>query len=199
MGQFRVDLLVEGKVVIELKATPELLPIHQAQLISYLKGFEKPIGILANFGGVKLEHQIMPNKADQKVPLQDHFDYDKIQIAGREKIRGLLEIANKVLIHLGAGYIHQIYRRAMYWEMKQARLDFRVIRQIHAEYQNRPVGGKEVNFFVIGDLLLSTIAVQALDDALLHRFCNHVRHLHCPRGLIFNFNHVHLDFRYFEL
>jgi GxxExxY protein len=46
---YRLDLLVEDKVVIELKAVDSLLPIHDAQLISYLKLSGKKIGLLINF------------------------------------------------------------------------------------------------------------------------------------------------------
>jgi len=46
---YRIDLLVEELVVVELKAITELLPIHQAQLLSYLKLSKKPVGLLINF------------------------------------------------------------------------------------------------------------------------------------------------------
>ncbi len=62
VGHYRVDLLVEDKIVLELKAVPEVFPLHQAQLISYLKGYEKPLGILMNFGDRKPFYQIFPNK-----------------------------------------------------------------------------------------------------------------------------------------
>ena len=48
------------------------LPLHHAHLISYLKGFDKPLGILANFGARSVEHATYPNKTDQKIPLADH-------------------------------------------------------------------------------------------------------------------------------
>jgi len=48
VGLYCLDILVEDTVIIELKAAPEVLPLHKAQLISYLKGYNKPIGILAN-------------------------------------------------------------------------------------------------------------------------------------------------------
>jgi GxxExxY protein len=50
---YRIDLLVEQKVIIELKAVEQLLPIHEAQLLSYLKHAGKRAGLLFNFN-VKL-------------------------------------------------------------------------------------------------------------------------------------------------
>jgi GxxExxY protein len=50
---YRIDVLVEEEVIIELKAIDNLLPIHEAQLLSYLKLSNKKIGLLINFN-VKL-------------------------------------------------------------------------------------------------------------------------------------------------
>ena len=46
---YRLDLVVEDIVIVELKAVEALAPIHQAQILSYLKLSGKPIGILINF------------------------------------------------------------------------------------------------------------------------------------------------------
>ena len=46
---YRIDLLVEGKVIIELKSIEKLEPIHEAQLLSYLKLSKCPVGLLINF------------------------------------------------------------------------------------------------------------------------------------------------------
>ena len=45
----RFDLLVENILVVELKAVEGILPIHEAQLLTYLKLLEKPKGLLINF------------------------------------------------------------------------------------------------------------------------------------------------------
>ncbi|MFB6305475.1 MAG: GxxExxY protein [Flavobacteriales bacterium] len=46
---FRVDILVNDKIIIELKAVDQLMPLHKAQLLSYLKLANKRVGILINF------------------------------------------------------------------------------------------------------------------------------------------------------
>jgi GxxExxY protein len=45
----RLDLLIEDLVIVELKCVEAILPIHQAQLLSYMKLLEKPKGVLINF------------------------------------------------------------------------------------------------------------------------------------------------------
>jgi GxxExxY protein len=46
---YRIDLLVEDAVVVELKAVDEIAPIHQAQIMTYLKLSERKLGLLINF------------------------------------------------------------------------------------------------------------------------------------------------------
>jgi GxxExxY protein len=46
---FRLDLLVEGKVVIEVKSVADILPVHHAQVIAYLRASEMSFGYLVNF------------------------------------------------------------------------------------------------------------------------------------------------------
>jgi len=61
---YRLDLLVEGEVIVELKAVERLLPIHEAQLLSYLKLSGKRLGLLVNFNVPHLKDGIkrMVNK-----------------------------------------------------------------------------------------------------------------------------------------
>ena len=47
--EFRIDLLVEDKVIVELKAIDEIKPIHEVQLVTYLKLTGKKLGLLINF------------------------------------------------------------------------------------------------------------------------------------------------------
>ncbi|MFH0908392.1 MAG: GxxExxY protein [bacterium] len=55
---YRVDLLVNDEIIIELKAVERVLPIHHAQIISYLKLAGKEIGLLINFHVVHLRDGI---------------------------------------------------------------------------------------------------------------------------------------------
>ena len=50
VGDFRADLIVDNRVIVELKAVRSLDPIHEAQLINYLKATDIEVGLLLNFG-----------------------------------------------------------------------------------------------------------------------------------------------------
>ncbi|MBI5834250.1 MAG: GxxExxY protein [Armatimonadetes bacterium] len=55
---YRLDLVVEDKVIIELKAVEALRPVHEAQLLSYLKLSGLRLGLLMNFNVVRLREGI---------------------------------------------------------------------------------------------------------------------------------------------
>jgi GxxExxY protein len=55
---YRVDLLVEDAVIVELKSVAKLLPIHHAQLLGYLKLSHRRVGLLINFNVVHLRQGI---------------------------------------------------------------------------------------------------------------------------------------------
>jgi GxxExxY protein len=55
---YRIDLLVEGLVIVEIKSVEAVSPVHQAQLLSYLKLSGKSLGLLINFNVVHLKDGI---------------------------------------------------------------------------------------------------------------------------------------------
>ena len=64
VGTFFADLLVENKVIVELKATKAIAPEHQAQIINYLKATGIEVGLLLNFGNPKLEYRRFSRSPD---------------------------------------------------------------------------------------------------------------------------------------
>lgn len=59
-GKLKLDLLVEDLVIVELKAVDIMLPLFQAQLLSYLRLAEKPKGLLINFHTENIVNQMIP-------------------------------------------------------------------------------------------------------------------------------------------
>ena len=54
IGRRRADFVVEGKVLVELKAIIELQDVHLAQILNYLKAYKIEVGLLINFGSKSL-------------------------------------------------------------------------------------------------------------------------------------------------
>ncbi len=55
---FRADLMVEDKVIVELKSVERTAPVHKKQLLTYLKVTDKRLGLLINFGAPLIKHGI---------------------------------------------------------------------------------------------------------------------------------------------
>ena len=57
-GAYRADLVVEGAVLVELKAVENILPIHEAQTLTYMRLGNLPVGLLLNFNVPRLKDGI---------------------------------------------------------------------------------------------------------------------------------------------
>lgn len=58
IGKHRIDLLVEDKVIVELKAVDTMNKVYEAQLLTYLKAMNRRVGLLINFNEGKLKDGI---------------------------------------------------------------------------------------------------------------------------------------------
>jgi iron complex transport system substrate-binding protein len=69
---FCVDLLVEERVVVELKSVEKLAPVHHKQVLTYLRLLDLPVGILANFGVANMNgglFRILNHRASGPLPI----------------------------------------------------------------------------------------------------------------------------------
>jgi GxxExxY protein len=57
IGDYIADILVENSIILELKAQDKLLPLHDAQVLNYLRATGRKLAILLNFGKDSLEHK----------------------------------------------------------------------------------------------------------------------------------------------
>ena len=69
VGDFYVDLFVEGTVIVELKSVQNLAKEHEVQLVNYLNGLNREIGLLINFGpsGVEVKRKYRTPKSSLKM------------------------------------------------------------------------------------------------------------------------------------
>ena len=68
---FRADLLIEGRVIVELKSVEKLAPVHSKQLLTYLRLMNLPVGLLINFGAATLKeglHRVVNNLPSSASP-----------------------------------------------------------------------------------------------------------------------------------
>jgi GxxExxY protein len=68
---FRADLLVEERLIIEVKSVERLAPVHARQLLTYLRLMDQPLGLLMNFGADLFRNglkRIINNRSDYVAP-----------------------------------------------------------------------------------------------------------------------------------
>ena len=66
---FRIDLMVEGRVIVELKSVEKLAPVHSKQLLTYLRLTNLHVGLLINFGEATLKEGL--HRIVNKLPASD--------------------------------------------------------------------------------------------------------------------------------
>ncbi len=79
---YRMDLVVEDAVVVEIKATEQAPPVYSAQLLTYLKSAHKPVGLLLNFN--------VPVLKDGIKRISNHFSADSPRLCVSASNRGPL-------------------------------------------------------------------------------------------------------------
>ena len=69
IGDFYIDLYIEDKIIVELKSVETLVKQHEVQLVNYLKGLQKDIGLLINFGpsGVDVKRKYRTSISSSKI------------------------------------------------------------------------------------------------------------------------------------
>ena len=55
---FRIDLLVDDRIIVEVKSVDKLAPVHAKQVLTYLRLTKQPVGLLINFGGETLKEGV---------------------------------------------------------------------------------------------------------------------------------------------
>ncbi len=191
IGRFFVDMLVDGKVLLELKATSKLLPIDVSQVITYLKVTELPLGILVNFGGGNLEYRRIPNFVSQQVVHQENQKMlaPAEQLLYPELTHELRAVLYEVHNVLGTGFIHMHYRRATQVELRLRTLTFRVQKEITIFYRDTPIETRKVYLLVVDDkVLLASLAVQAITPQMKGRFRQYLKLLELELEVIANFH-----------
>ena len=190
IGRFFVDVLAEGKIVLELKVAEALMPIHLAQIISYLKVSGLHLGILVNFGGPKLEFQRIPRtlkqwekpgKLEQPAPPTKDLLYPELTWEIRS---ALLEVHNE----LGPGFMPMHYRRATKVELRLRHLPFVLHKDVAIHYRGHPLTTKPVQLLLIDQKVLLAIMTTR---TIAHRHQVQLRHFmqqyQVALGLIANF------------
>jgi GxxExxY protein len=196
VGLYYVDVWIEdGKIILELKVAPKILPLHQAQAISYLKVTDADLAIVVNFGTESVEIERMPNFVRDKLVL---FEWEKRPVTTGipypDLTNRLLEICHRVHFELGPGFLHQVYRRATMVELQHQGLSYQYIKQLPITYQGHHLGIQAVRLIAVADkILLATVAVKQVDEVMKAQLKARLKQVELQLGLLANFNETTLE------
>ncbi|MCP5098123.1 MAG: GxxExxY protein [Chloroflexi bacterium] len=199
VGRYFVDVWIEdGQLLLELKVVPQILPIHRAQAISYLKVTNADLAIVVNFGGSKLEDERLPNRlGEQTAVSRPQTLQPNKTIPYPELTTQLIQSLYQVHHELGAGFFHHVYRRATMIELQQQEIGFDYIKQMPVYYRNTFLGNQDTRLILIENcILLATVAVKKVDEAMKAQLRMRMRHLNIDLAILANFNSTKLDINF---
>ena len=198
VGKHITDMEVADCVVLEFKVKTQLLPRHQAQLISNLKVSGKPVGLLFNFGGLKAEgiRKVFTTQNGPFLPLWQPDNPDS-NLLYPELTLALRHAMWEVYCHLGPGFVHRVYANAAAVELRLRQLPFIRLRKLDVLHRGQTVGQVAFRHFIIDDkLVLAPVTVSVISQSEL----NKVRAVMVQRGLrlgmIVNFQNEKLEVRF---
>jgi GxxExxY protein len=198
VGLYAVDLWLEdGKILLELKVAPAILPLHKAQAISYLKVTNADLAIIANFGMPSFTSKRLPNFVRDKQP--------SFVWVPREIDRGMLypelteplfNLLHRVHFELGPGFLHQVYRRSTMVALQTAKTFYNYLQEIPVLFQGHHIGNQETHVLRIEEkILLVPIAVTTITEAMEARLRALLMQQGLQLGLIANFHGMALEIK----
>lgn len=107
----------------------------------------------------------------------------------------IIALAIEVHKNLGSAYEEKLYQRALYLELKKARLRFEREKEINVKYGNVTIGKKKLDFIVDGKVIVELKKIDALDKVHAAQVVSYLKTLGLNVGLILNFGKSKLEIK----
>lgn len=201
VGAYRPDFtLADGALQLDLKATPLILPLHKAQLLSYLAVTQAELGLIMNFGAGSMQYDRLPNFLAGRARVAVPTIMPNKHLLHFDLTRHVLDTLYAVHSALGPGFLHQIYRRATYIELAQQGVAFTYLKELPVYYGGQVIDRRPTRLFVVEQkLLVATVALAQITPKHTEKLRWAQREMGCPLGLIANFYPSALDLRFYRL
>ncbi|MBK8904631.1 MAG: GxxExxY protein [Anaerolineaceae bacterium] len=196
VGRYFVDVWVEGgELLLELKVAPAILPIHQAQAISYLKVTDADLAVVVNFGANSLKDVRLPNGVRGETAVPHPTTYQPpVNVPLPELATEIVNCLHRVHLALGPGFLHQVYRRAAMVELREQSIGFNYIKESPVYFQGIELGKHETRLILVEDnILVAAFAVKESDETLKARLRAQLRRHNKELGILANFYGTKLD------
>lgn len=185
---YRMDLVVAGRLLLELKAVEKLHPLHEAQLITYLRLSRLKLGLLMNFGSLVLRDGIVRRASTSVQASTPYVPADDVQ-AMDELSREVMDAAFEVQHVLGAGLLRSAYVAALAHELKLRKLKVELNLPVKFLYREQPIlSTKELPMIVEGRLMVACVCATKIEPIHLARQKSLLKASEAEVGLCLNFH-----------
>jgi len=194
VGRHVLDTVVEDKVVLEYKVAEALLPLHKAQLISYLKVSGYALGFLMNFGGRRPEDERVINTLSGTVDENESAEVSIRQdVLYPELSLKMIRALQRVFRALGTGYVYRVYSNAFYYELQRQGVAFVPEKKIEIYYEGRSIGRLTFHHFIVEEkLVVFTTTMSEMPDADAEVLKQWMKHRGIRLGIVGNFQGMRL-------
>jgi len=184
---FRLDVIVEKRLPLALKAVEVILPIHDAQLLTYMRLGGHPLGLLFNFEVAVLKDGV--RRKVQTTSAVSSQGVDTVPAGFDELSREILSGAIEVHRHLGPGLLRSAYEECLCHELGQRKIPFTRQHLTPLVCDGRPLGQfSEVSLLVGNSVPVQCLSVAELSALHEARLLARIRQGNWPYGLLLNFN-----------
>ena len=188
---YRIDLLVQNRLIVELKSVETLLPIHEAQLLTYLRLAPRELGLLINFDVPILKQGVRRRVCTAERSRQSRnspggdVGAGKFEPLSREVIAAAIEVHRE----LGPGLLCSAYEECLCHELAIRRIGFEREAIRPARFREIEVPDAVlVPLVVAGSLPLICLSVPMLKPLHQARLLGQLRQGEWSSGLLLNFN-----------
>lgn len=190
---FRLDLVAGKRLPLELKAVEWIIPIHEAQLLTYMRLGNYALGLLINFDVTLLKEGIR-RKVHTKPRLPSHSSLPDLRQGFDSLSAELLHAALEVHRFLGPGLLRSAYEECLCHEMVQRGITIERACQIPLHFEDRRLSQcAKIPLVVGGHVPVFCLSVAALTPLHEARLLARLRQTQWPYGFLLNFNAASLD------
>lgn len=185
---YRMDLVVGGGLLLELKALEKIHPVHEAQLLTYLRLAKLHLGLLMNFNMLRLRdglHRRASSLAPawqrpMRKPDQPGFDEISCEI---------IDAALEVHAHLGSGLLKSAYEACLIHELRLRGVKVECHQPVNVIYRGHMIASnKLLPLIVNSEMLVNCVCADALTPIQIARSRSFLRGAQLEAGLCINFH-----------
>jgi GxxExxY protein len=188
---YRRDLWVENRLVVELKSVETLLPIHDAQLLTYLRLVPCELGLLINFDvpvlkeGVRRRVWSFEHNREENTELHEAATSTKFESLSNQVLGAAVEVHRT----LGPGLLRSAYEECLCYELSNRQIEFRRNKTYPARFLDVEIpDAVEIPLLVNGELPVVCMSVPKLTRLHHARLLARLRQGEWRSGLLLNFN-----------